>query len=199
MNLHQRDYWIFDMDGTLTIAVHDFDAIRATLGLPSGQPILETVAKLPAAEAEAIYRRLDEIELELARDSTPQAEAKALLHGLRQRGATLGILTRNSVLNAHETLKACGLLDFFEPACILGRESVAAPKPDPDGIHKLLTHWNAPPNEAVMVGDYLFDLEAGRKAGVATVHLDVNGDGGWPDHTDFRVQNLSELLKLAVG
>ena len=50
-----------------------------------------------------------------------------------------------------------------------------------------------------MVGDYLFDLEAGRRAGVATVHLDVNGDGQWADQADFRVQNLSELLRLAVG
>jgi len=187
------------MDGTLTIAVHDFDAIRATLGLPPGKPILEALAALPVEEAEPLYLRLDELELELARDSTPQAGAKELLGGLRRRGATLGILTRNSVLNAHETLKACDLLDFFEPACILGRESVLAPKPDPDGIHKLLAHWNAPSNEAVIVGDFLFDLQAGRRAGVATVHLDVNGDGGWPEQTDFRVQNLNELRKLAVA
>ena len=28
MNLADRRYWIFDMDGTLTVAIHDFDAIR---------------------------------------------------------------------------------------------------------------------------------------------------------------------------
>ncbi|HIN00314.1 MAG TPA: HAD family hydrolase, partial [Deltaproteobacteria bacterium] len=37
--LLQRKYWIFDLDGTLTVAVHDFNAIRNELGIPAGQPI----------------------------------------------------------------------------------------------------------------------------------------------------------------
>jgi len=39
------------MDGTLTLAVHDFDAIRNTLGLPLGKPILEAIEDLPAPQA----------------------------------------------------------------------------------------------------------------------------------------------------
>lgn len=195
MNLHQRDHWIFDMDGTLTVAVHDFDAIRATLGLPPGQPILEFLAKLPVARAEALHRRLDEIELQLARQARPQPGTRALLFGLQQRGVRLGIVTRNSRRNAYETLRACGLLDFFEAGCVLGRES-AAPKPAPDGINKLLARWNAAPSRAVMVGDYLFDLEAGRRAGTATVYVDVAGQNQWAEQADLRVRNLDELLAL---
>ena len=44
-----------------------------------------------------------------------------------------------------------------------------------------------------MVGDYRFDLEAGRNAGVATVHLDVDGGETWPDVTDVRVDSLEGL------
>ncbi len=44
--LRQRDCWIFDMDGTLTIANHDFEAIRAELDLPPDRPILEALAEL---------------------------------------------------------------------------------------------------------------------------------------------------------
>ena len=40
-NLEHHGHWLFDMDGTLTIAMHDFDAMRAELGLPVGVPILE--------------------------------------------------------------------------------------------------------------------------------------------------------------
>ena len=47
MLLSHCQYWIFDLDGTLTIAVHDFDAIRDELGLPAGEPILEAMSKLP--------------------------------------------------------------------------------------------------------------------------------------------------------
>ena len=34
MPLSARDCWIFDMDGTLTVSAHDFEAIRLELGLP---------------------------------------------------------------------------------------------------------------------------------------------------------------------
>ncbi|MEY4949417.1 MAG: hypothetical protein RL698_1628, partial [Pseudomonadota bacterium] len=40
-------HWIFDLDGTLTVAMHDFDAIRTALDLPTGRPILEALAELP--------------------------------------------------------------------------------------------------------------------------------------------------------
>ena len=45
--LDDRDCWVFDLDGTLTIANHDFDAIRAELGIPEGHLILEYQATLP--------------------------------------------------------------------------------------------------------------------------------------------------------
>ena len=41
-SLLKRKNWIFDLDGTLTVAVHDFDAIRKELGIPAGLPIVET-------------------------------------------------------------------------------------------------------------------------------------------------------------
>ena len=64
--LMQRKHWIFDMDGTLTIAQHNFDAIRAELGLPVGLPILESLEQLPPDEAAHLHIRLNEIELEVA-------------------------------------------------------------------------------------------------------------------------------------
>ncbi|MGH9885914.1 MAG: HAD family hydrolase, partial [bacterium] len=53
MDVSRRAHWIFDMDGTLTVAVHDFDAIRTELGLPQGKPMLEELALRPAEEARA--------------------------------------------------------------------------------------------------------------------------------------------------
>jgi len=39
-------HWIFDMDGTLTLAVHDFDEIRKSLGIVEGKPILEAISEM---------------------------------------------------------------------------------------------------------------------------------------------------------
>ncbi|HEY5959038.1 MAG TPA: hypothetical protein VIV60_20905, partial [Polyangiaceae bacterium] len=63
--LRHRKSFIFDMDGTLTLAVHDFDAIRRQLDLPPGVPILEALAQLSEVEARPKWQLLDAIELEL--------------------------------------------------------------------------------------------------------------------------------------
>jgi HAD superfamily hydrolase (TIGR01509 family) len=196
VNLWARRHWIFDLDGTLTVAAHDFAAIRRELGIAEGRPILEALAALPAAEAAPLLARLDAIELEIAARACVQAGAEALLTALVARGARLGILTRNSWQNAGETLRVCGLAGFFAPACIIGREA-AAPKPDADGIHRLLGHWGARAEDAVMVGDYLYDLQAGRAAGTATVHVDASGRFAFAEHADVSVRSLDELLALA--
>jgi HAD superfamily hydrolase (TIGR01509 family) len=195
MDLERRGFWIFDMDGTLTVAVHDFDAIRAELGLEPKKPILEQLALLPEARARELYARLDALELALAQRAHAAEGAERLLEALAARGSALGIVTRNSHANALETLRACGLERFFAPACVLGREA-AAPKPDPEGVLHLLAHWKAMPQQAVMVGDYRFDLLAGRAAGTATVYVDTEREFPFAEHADVSVDSLVALVEL---
>jgi HAD superfamily hydrolase (TIGR01509 family) len=194
MELAKRSCWIFDLDGTLTIAVHDFAAIREQLGLPQGQPILEALAALPSSEARPLFERLDALELDLARRAQPTPGAPALLASLSRRGAKLGILTRNSFANVRVTLEATGLHEFFGSECVVAREQ-APPKPRPDGIHRLLALWKARAEQALIVGDYRFDLEAGRAAGIATVYFDPAGSREFAEHADLHVTRLSQLTR----
>jgi len=187
-------HWVFDLDGTLTVAVHDFDAIRTELGLPAGRPILESLAELPPEESAPLAVRLDAIELEIAREARPAEGAADLLAELLRAGVDLGIATRNSLANAHETLRAAGLDGFFAPDSIVGRDE-APPKPRPDAIHRLLDGWRGATEAAVMVGDYLFDLEAGRGAGAATVYVDPSGRFPFGHLADLRVRSLAELAE----
>ena len=53
MSLADVRHWVFDMDGTLTVAVHDFAAIRVALAIPPEDDILTHLAALPAEEAAA--------------------------------------------------------------------------------------------------------------------------------------------------
>ena len=48
MSLADVRHWVFDMDGTLTVAVHDFAAIRVALAIPPEDDILTHLAALPA-------------------------------------------------------------------------------------------------------------------------------------------------------
>ncbi|RKY18600.1 MAG: HAD family hydrolase [Planctomycetota bacterium] len=201
MDLTRRRAWIFDLDGTLTVAVHDFDAIRAELELPPGRPILEALAQLPESQAaprRARLDRLERLERRLALQGRPAAGAAALLERLRERGARLGVLTRNTHEHACLTLDACGLGQFFDAAHVLGRDE-APPKPDPAGLRMLLDAFALPASDAVMVGDYLFDLQAGRAAGTATVWVDGAGDGRFAEQCDVRVPDLEVLARLLEG
>lgn len=189
------------MDGTLTVGVHDFDAMRAELGLPDGAPILETIESLEtsdASRATSLRNHLAEIELRLARESTVMAGALQLLGFLAEREARVGILTRNNWVNTRETLAAVGLDDHFDEADIVTRDCTE-PKPSPAGIRRLLERWGRDVGEAVMVGDYVYDLQAGRAAGVPTVYLDVAGAFPFADHADWCVPSLGHVLEALQG
>lgn len=189
----QRRHWVFDMDGTLTIAVHDFAAIREELGIPEGQPIVKTLNALPDEQAQPLRQRLQEIEEDLARQAQPALGVRDLLAALKLRGCRMGILTLNSKENAWLTLETLGLAEFFELDAVLGRWCLENPKPHPDGIHQLLDFWSADPNDAVMVGDFLWDLKTGRAAGLPTVHVDRSETFPWPELTDLPVASLEAL------
>ncbi len=198
VDLAQRTHWIFDMDGTLTVAAIDFAALRRALDIPPTADIIGHIDALPAHHSAIQHRRLAELELDYAQQAQPQPGATELLEALRARGARLGILTRNSVENAEVTLRACGLRSFFDDACILGRES-AEPKPSPAGVLHLLAHWKSTPEQAVMCGDFRFDLEAGQSAGTATVYVDIDDENLWTDWANHRVETLHELRALAAA
>jgi hypothetical protein len=51
-------HWVFDLDGTLTVAIHDFASIREVLEVPPGVDILEHLDALPAAQALVMKGRL---------------------------------------------------------------------------------------------------------------------------------------------
>lgn len=196
MSLGEVRNWVFDMDGTLTVAVHDFAAIRVALDIPAEHDILTHLAALPAEEAAAKHAWLLEHERDLATASTAATGAVELVRELAGRGCRLGILTRNARELAHVTLEAIGLADCFPVEHILGREE-AAPKPSPDGLLKIASAWGVTPSELVMVGDYRFDLDCGRAAGARTVLVNLP-DNPWPELVDWHAADC-RALKVMLG
>jgi len=191
--LDDMQSWIFDLDGTLTKPVHDFAFIRRELSIPDGSDILGHLQTLEPDEAARRHARLEEIELELARGAEAAPGAVQLVESLVSRGCRVGILTRNSRDVALLTLEAIGICRHFSESSIIGRDE-ASPKPNPEGIFRLLADWRTDAVSVVMVGDYLFDLQAGRAAGVATLHVGRPDGQRWPECTDFAVDSLAELL-----
>lgn len=155
---------IFDLDGTLVDSQLDFAAMRADLGLSPGTPILEAIESWigPArAEAEAILLRH---ELRGADCAVPMPGVPALLARLAQQALPCAIFTRNARVVARHTLARLGLdIDL-----IVARED-APPKPDPAGLVAICRAWGLAARDVVFIGDYLYDLEAGARAGIDTI------------------------------
>ncbi|MGC6373159.1 HAD family hydrolase [Pseudomonas sp. K2I15] len=194
MSLGEVKHWVFDMDGTLTVAVHDFAAIRVALDIPATDDILTHLAALPCDEAAAKHAWLLAHERELALGSVAAIGAVELVRELAGRGYRLGILTRNARELAHVTLQAIGLADCFAVEDVLGRDD-APPKPDPGGLLKLAHAWDVAPQEMVMVGDYRFDLDCGRAAGTKTVLVNLP-DNPWPELTDWHAEDCAVLRRM---
>jgi len=195
--LLKRKFWIFDLDGTITVAIHDFSAIRHELGIPEGMPIVETLQSLPENESIRLKNKLNDMEEKLARNATPAPGVRSLLERLFQLNYELGIFTLNSKENAFSTLESIGLSKFFKKESVIGRWC-AEPKPSPEGIFKMLNNWKVKSSDALIVGDYLYDLQVGRAAKIGTVHVDLSGAFPWPELTDIKVRSLNELSKLLI-
>ena len=185
---------IFDLDGTLTEPVLDFDAMRAEIGLAGGT-ILEQLEQFDAAErarAEAVMLRHERAAIAQATLADGCAD---LLGHLREREIPIAILTRN----VREVVETFARMFTFQFHAVYTRED-GPPKPSPAGALSLCRAMGVAPAHTLAVGDYKYDVMAGRDAGCRTVLVDRDGlaahelvDWGSPD---LVVKSLRELLPL---
>jgi len=181
---------IFDLDGTLLESMIDFEAIRRDIGLPPDLPILELMEAMPEAERRRAYAILDRHEAEVARNSLLMPGAKELLADLRRRGTKVAVLTRNSRVSVDAACARHGI--EFDRA--VTRED-HKPKPSPDGIHFLMAACGAESREAVMIGDYRYDVEAGANAGIRTIAL-ISKPKSWAAAATWIAASLDEVGRI---
>lgn len=155
---------IFDLDGTLVDSALDFDAMRAEMGLDVGAAVLEAIADLPPDEAERCREILHRHEHEGGLRAVPIAGAAEFVRRADGLGLHRALWTRNSRSVALATIERLAMP--FE--VVIARDD-APPKPDPSAVFELCRRWSITPAEVAVVGDYVFDIEAGRRAGARTV------------------------------
>ncbi len=109
---------------------------------------------------------------------------REFLQALDARGLKKAIVTRNSRATTLATLARLDLR--LDP--IFSREDGPA-KPDPTALHSICQAWGLRPRECVMVGDYRFDIEAGRNAGTHTVLF--TGAGGPSDLAEHEAADFT--------
>lgn len=119
---------------------------------------------MDAMEAERCRRILEQFELEGAKNSSIIPGVREFLTYLDSHEIRCAVVTRNRRAMAEMALRRCKL----EFGLLISREDGPA-KPDPWAIEHVCQCWGFLPEQVVMLGDFRFDVEAGRSAGAKTV------------------------------
>ncbi len=187
---------LFDFDGTLTCpGVLDFKVIKKALDCPAQIPVLEFIRGLEDGQArQKAAACLERFELEGARKSRPNFGAQNLIDWIKQQGLPVGIITRNSrssVCRAVENFDRMTADDFD---LIVSRDDPPAPKPSGEGVVWAARKLDILPEEILVVGDFVFDVQAGQAAGALTALLDPRDDPHLKEaDPHFHIHLLEEL------
>ena len=118
------------------------------------------------------------------------------LKALKARGITLTIASSRGQASLSQFVKNLGLTDII--TYILGAGDVENGKPHPEAIFKTLDKYGFTPDQAIMVGDTIFDIQMGINAGTRTCGVTYgNGSRESLSPADWLIDDFSELLALA--
>jgi hydrogenase expression/formation protein HypE len=170
---YRIDAVLFDFDGTLTRpGALDFSVIKRAIGCPDGIPCWSS---WPASKTEKQRRtwpgNLDRFELDGAVASRPNHGTEQLVATIRKAGLPVGILTRNSRESVVKAMENFSTLSMADIDVIVTREDPVRIKPSGEGVLLAAEKMGVDPAHVLMVGDFEFDVQAGRHAGALTAYL----------------------------
>jgi hydrogenase expression/formation protein HypE len=190
---------LFDFDGTLTYpGAIDFSAIKQELCCPPDMAILEYLETIPPGEQAPLMAILEAKENDAARASLPNMGAEKVLSALKEKGLPVGIITRNSMQSVCVALEKFSQTTVQDFAAVITREK-SLPKPHPDGVYQAAERMGISPSELMVVGDFRFDVLAGKAAGAITVLLqnsDKSVMAAGDPQPDYTVNHLQEILAI---
>lgn len=179
---------VFDLDGTLVTSNLNFSAIRAEIGCAADEDVLEYLERLEPdarAEAESVIHRH---EVEDALQSEWIAGAREFVNDLREANFPLAILTRNSDYSSRVKISRNQI-----PIPYLVTRENSKPKPDPQALNRIAASFSIAPEKVLMVGDYKYDLQAGRNAAMPTCLVNFEGTPDYLHLADFSFSTVAEL------
>lgn len=185
---------IFDMDGTLTVPLLDFNRIRLDLGITGGD-IAEVIESWPEPERSNGWKLIEKYEHEASACNQLQPDVLEVLSRFAACNIRLGIITRNTLNSVKKLLNTKLYVDFD---IILTREFPHM-KPSPEPVLHILEQWNLQPGECLMVGDYIHDIQSANAAGAVSCYYKNSQGGAYESDADFTVKSYKELEKLVFG
>jgi len=150
---------IFDLDGTLVTSSLDFMAIKQEICCPADEDVLSFLKSLPEKQQSAALDVIHRHELLDAQGSDWMPGARAFVDKCVADDIPMAIVTRNSFQSSRVKIER----NAIPIERLITREN-SKPKPDPTALLQIASDFGLPPHAILMVGDYRYDLEAGRNA-----------------------------------
>lgn len=120
---------------------------------------------------------------------------REILERLREKGASLGIITSKLREEYDEHFEKQGLLELFP--CVVTASDTPKGKPYPDPMLEYLRRTGAAPEEVLYFGDTAYDMDCARSAGVD--HALVLWGCLSPEGIEatYRLEKAEEILEFA--
>ena len=179
---------VFDLDGTLVTSTLDFAVIRDEIGCPEGVDVLAYVDGLSQEDRRTAEVIIHRHEVEDAQQSEWLPGAQAFVARCREQRLPLAILTRNSDFSSRIKIAKNEI-----PIPYLVTRENSKPKPDPSALNEIASRFSLRNDEVLMVGDYKYDLQAGRNANMPTCLVHYEGEPDYLDLADYRFENFSQF------
>jgi len=183
---------VFDLDGTIVNFNLDYKTVRAEAiefltkqGFPRSifsmnESVFETLKKMEihmrnhgkgereiSKLRETVISVVEKHEIEAARSTDLLPGILDTLKTLREMGLRLALFTVNGEKSTSHILRALKIGRFFDK--VVTRDAVSMVKPNPSHLESALRMLKAKPEEAVVVGDSVWDMKSAQELKVVAV------------------------------
>lgn len=209
---------LFDFDGTIMDTNHVIiqswqhtfrtvegkerpeEDIIETFGEPLSVTMEKLLPQVSVEEGTSIYREFHHSKFSDLINVFPGM--LDLMEELKCRGYKLGLVTSRLRNTTNIGLKKYDMEQYFD--AIVTCDDTEKHKPDPEPVNIALKRLGSKPEEAIMVGDSMFDIlcakNAGVKAALVSWALAVSKDEKTGENApDYILEKAEDLLKILKG
>lgn len=185
---------IFDLDGTLVSSSLDFPAIKREIDCPPDADVLIFLETLTEAKRQAAMQVIHRHELRDAQCCEWIPGARRFVEECLERQMPMAIVTRNSLRSSRVKIERNAIpIDR-----VITRET-SRPKPDPTALLQIADEFGLAPQNILMVGDYRYDLEAGRNANMPSCLINYTTLPDYHHLADYAFAYFDLLHKAMFG
>ena len=182
--------FILDWDGVLAETRLDFTPLREKYYGGRRAMLLEEANTLAPDVREEFFAELAALEKAGAEQAQPVEGARELLSWLCENKVPYCVVSRNRTDIIKIGAKAIGI---ELPEHTWGRDNMRWVKPDPRALFAAAEAIGAAPRGCVYVGDFLYDLQGARRAGMRAV-LVQHENPEWTAWADVIYPKLTDLV-----